>query len=102
MGKGASFAQNNSNAFGSNIFDLLIAVPAGVLIAGSIDFDFGVAAPLFAFLAIATLILYVQLRTGLVLSKVESIILLTTYAVFIAWMVLEQADVMSLLPEASE
>jgi len=90
------------NVFGSNIFDLLIAVPVGILIAGSIAFEFGIAVPLFAFLAIATLILYVQLRSGLVLTKVESSILLAAYVAFIAWMVLEQADVMSLLPDAAD
>lgn len=87
-----------SNVLGSNIFDLLIAVPAGVLIAGSVAFQFGVAVPLIGFLTLATIILFAQLRTGLELSKVESWLLLAAYGVFVLWMVLEQVGVMSLLP----
>lgn len=88
-----------SNVLGSNIFDLLIAVPVGVLIAGSVAFQFGVAVPLVGFLTLATIVLFTQLRTDLVLSRRESWILLGTYAVFIIWMILEQVDAMSLLPE---
>ncbi len=91
-----------SNVLGSNIFDLLIAVPVGVLIAGSIAFQFGVAVPLIGFLTLATIVLFTQLRTGLLLSRRECWILLATYATFVAWMVLEQVDVMSLLPESSD
>ena len=88
-----------SNVLGSNIFDLLIAVPAGVLIAGTVAFQFGVAVPLIGFLTLSTIVLFTQLRTDLILSKRESWTLLATYGVFVVWMVLEQAGVMSLLPE---
>ncbi len=87
-----------SNVLGSNIFDLLIAVPVGVLIAGSVMFQFGVAVPLVGFLTLATIVLFTQLRTDLVLSHVEGWILNATYVVFIVWMVLEQVGVMGLLP----
>lgn len=91
-----------SNVLGSNIFDLLIAVPVGVLIAGSVVFQFGVAVPLVGFLTLSTIVLFTQLRTDLVLSKRESWILLATYGVFIVWMILEQVGVMSLLPTNPE
>ncbi|MCB0585141.1 MAG: sodium:calcium antiporter [Phaeodactylibacter sp.] len=78
-----------SNVLGSNIFDLLIAVPAGILIAGSAALDFAVAIPLMGFLTLATIILFTTLRTQLVLSKWECWLLLFLYAVFIAWIVLE-------------
>ncbi len=87
-----------SNVLGSNIFDLLIAVPAGVLVAGSVAFQFAVAVPLIGFLTLATIVLFAQLRTKLELSKVESWLLLVAYGVFVLWMVLEQIGVMSLLP----
>ncbi len=87
-----------SNVLGSNIFDLLIAVPAGVLVAGSVAFQFAVAVPLIGFLTLATIVLFAQLRTKLELSKVESWLLLVAYGVFVLWMVLEQTGVMSLLP----
>lgn len=86
------------NVLGSNIFDLLIAVPAGVLIAGSVAFQFDIAMPIVVFLGVATVLLFVQIRTGLVLSKRESAALLALYALFIVWMVLEQADITSILP----
>jgi len=88
-----------ANVLGSNSFDLLIAVPAGVLIAGTLAFQFDIAMPLVVFLGLATVLLFVQIRTGLVLSKPESISLLVLYGVFIVWMILEQVDVMSILPE---
>jgi cation:H+ antiporter len=89
-----------SNVLGSNSFDLLVAVPVGVLIAGSVAFQFDIALPLVIFLGIATVLLFVQVRTGLVLSKRESTSLLVLYGAFILWMVLEQVDVLSILPEA--
>ncbi|MDH4280353.1 MAG: sodium:calcium antiporter, partial [Acidimicrobiia bacterium] len=87
-----------SNVLGSNIFDLLIAVPAGVLIAGSVAFQFAVAVPLIGFLTLATIVLFAQLRTGLELSKLESWLLLVAYGAFVVWMILEQIGLMSLLP----
>ncbi|MFK8022599.1 MAG: sodium:calcium antiporter [Ilumatobacter sp.] len=88
-----------SNVLGSNVFDLLVAVPVGVLIAGSVAFQFDIAMPLVVFLGIATVVLFIQIRTGLVLSKAESYVLLGMYAAFILWMILEQVDVMSIIPD---
>lgn len=88
-----------SNVLGSNSFDLLIAVPVGVLIAGTVAFQFDVALPLVAFLGVATVMLFIQVRSGLTLSKSESISLLALYGLFIVWMVLEQVDVLSILPQ---
>lgn len=87
-----------SNVLGSNIFDLLVAVPVGVLIAGTVAFEFGVAVPLVGFLTLATIILFTQLRTGLRLTSTEGWVLNGTYGVFILWMVLEQVGVTGLLP----
>ena len=78
-----------ANVLGSNIFDLLVAVPAGVLIAGATRVDFAVAAPMMAFLVVATIVLFTALRTRLELSRAEGGVLLGMYVVFVAWMVLE-------------
>ncbi|MFK7918615.1 MAG: sodium:calcium antiporter [Ilumatobacter sp.] len=88
-----------SNVLGSNIFDLLVAVPVGVLIAGSVAFQFDIAMPLVVFLGLSTVVMFIQIRTGLILSKRESYVLLGLYVVFIAWMILEQVDVLGILPE---
>jgi len=85
------------NVLGSNIFDLLVAVPVGVLIAGASVVDFAVAAPLMAYLTLATIVLFTQLRTGLNLSAAESSLLLLLYVVFVTWLVLETVDVVDLL-----
>lgn len=82
-----------ANVLGSNIFDLLIAVPAGVLIAGTATIDFAVAAPMMGYLTVATIVLFAMLRTRLSLSRWESGVLLVLYAIFVGWMVLETAGI---------
>lgn len=78
-----------ANVLGSNIFDLLVAIPAGVLVVGHARVDFGVAAPLMGYLGIATIVLFALLRTELKLSVREAWGLLAVYAAFVAMMILE-------------
>jgi len=78
-----------ANVLGSNTFDLLVAIPAGVLILGEATFDFSMAVPMFAVLTLATIILFTFLRTDLQLSRTEAAGLLVAYVVFVAWVVLE-------------
>lgn len=85
-----------SNVLGSNIFDLLVAVPAGVLIAGATPVDFGVAAPLMGMLTVATMILFATMRTDLRLDLWEAWLLLGIYGIFILWVVLETLGYTSL------
>ena len=82
-----------ANVLGSNIFDLLVAVPVGVLIAGATAVDYAVAAPMMGVLTLATIVLFAALRTRLSLSRSESWLLLGLYAVFVAWIVLETMGV---------
>ncbi|WP_252700689.1 sodium:calcium antiporter [Natronosalvus vescus] len=82
-----------ANVFGSNIFDLLVAVPVGVLIAGSTAIDFAVAAPLMGFLVVATIVLFATTRTDFALTDREAWLLLVLYALFVAWMILESTGV---------
>lgn len=84
-----------SNVLGSNIFDLLVAVPAGVLIAGATPVDFGVAAPLMGMLTVATVVLFAAMRTDLLLDRRESKLLLLVYALFLTWVILESLGVTS-------
>ncbi|WP_144905442.1 sodium:calcium antiporter [Halobellus captivus] len=77
------------NVFGSNTFDLLVAIPIGVLIAGSMPVNFAVAAPMFGVLTFATVLLFTVLRTDLVITNSEAYALLFTYGLFVVWIVSE-------------
>lgn len=85
------------NVLGSNIFDLLVAIPAGVLIAGTTLVDYGVAAPLMAALTVATIVLFAALRTDLTLTRRECYLLLSLYLIFVAWLVLETIGIITWL-----
>jgi cation:H+ antiporter len=78
-----------TNVLGSNTFNLLVAIPIGVIIAGSAEINFLTAVPLMGFLALATLVFIVFTRTHLELTNVEAISLLVLYGLFLAWMILE-------------
>lgn len=86
-----------ANVLGSNIFDLLVAVPAGVLIAGATTVNFAVAAPLMAILTVATILLFAAMRTRLYLNRREAALLLGGYALFLLWVVLEGTGVTALI-----
>jgi cation:H+ antiporter len=82
-----------ANVFGSNIFDLLVAIPVGVLLAGATPVDFGVAAPLMGFLVAATIIVFATARTDFELTNGEAWVLIGIYSLFIVWMLLESTGV---------
>lgn len=84
-----------ANVLGSNTFDLLVVIPAGVLIAGTAAIDFSLAAPLMGILIFATIVLFVFSRTDLALSNRESYTLLGVYAIFLLWMALESFGITS-------
>jgi cation:H+ antiporter len=86
-----------SNVLGSNTFDLLVAIPVGVLIVGSAPVSFSVAAPMFGVLTLATVLLFTVLRTDLSLTDAEAYLLLASYLVFLAWVVGETAGVVDLV-----
>ncbi|MFB6310271.1 MAG: sodium:calcium antiporter [Salinirussus sp.] len=85
------------NVLGSNTFDLLVAIPVGVLIAGSAPVNFAVAIPMLGVLTVATILLFAMLRTDLELSDLESYFLLGAYAVFIVWVIAETIGLTDLI-----
>ena len=86
-----------ANVIGSNIFDLLVAVPAGILIAGNSVINFSVAAPLMLFLGLATILLIILLLRSHSLNRSKGIILLFSYLLFVIWIILESSGVTSLI-----
>jgi cation:H+ antiporter len=85
------------NVLGSNTFDLLVAIPLGVLIVGFAPVDFAVAVPMMGVLTVATILLFVVLRTDMGMSDAEAYGLLLAYLLFVAWVVAESAGVTSLI-----
>jgi len=77
------------NVLGSNTFDLLVAIPVGVLIAGAVAVNFAVAVPMLGVLTLATVLLFAVLRTDLSVTDVEAYALLAAYGAFVAWVVAE-------------
>jgi cation:H+ antiporter len=78
-----------TNVLGSNIFNLLVAIPVGVLLAGSATINFLVAIPTMGFLAFATLVFIVFTRTDLKLTDREAFGFFGLYVLFLVWMTLE-------------
>ncbi|MCB9752353.1 MAG: sodium:calcium antiporter [Myxococcales bacterium] len=87
-----------ANVLGSNVFDLLVAIPAGVLIAGAAVVNYSIAGPLMGVLTLATVVLFVTMRTGMALSRRESALLLLLYVAFVVWITLESFAVVDLIP----
>ncbi len=90
-------AVSMSNVLGSNIFDLLVAVPAGILLAGAATISYSAAVPMFGFLTLSTLILFTTMRTGLKLDRNEAYLLLMVYAVFILWIIGETFGILNFI-----
>lgn len=82
-----------TNVLGSNTFNLLVAIPVGVLLAGSATINFLAAIPTMGFLAFATLVFIVFTRTHLELTDAEAYGFLGLYAFFLLWMTLESIGV---------
>ena len=82
-----------TNVLGSNTFNLLVAIPVGVLIAGTATVNFLAAIPMMGFLAFATIVFIVFTRTHLELTDLEAYALIALYVLFLLWMSLETAGV---------
>ncbi|MFB6312195.1 MAG: sodium:calcium antiporter, partial [Salinirussus sp.] len=88
------------NVLGSNTFDLLVAIPLGVLIVGTATVDFAVAVPMLGVLTLATVLLFTFLRTALSITGLEAYTLLGAYALFVAWVVAETIGMTHLIRAA--
>jgi cation:H+ antiporter len=87
-----------ANVLGSNVFDLLVCIPIGILLAGASVINFSVGAPLMGILTAATIALFLMLRTRMVLSRIEAMALLGLYLLFLVWISAESFGVIDLVP----
>ncbi len=87
-----------ANVVGSNTFDLLVVLPVGVLLTGAAVVNFAIAAPMMGVLVLATILLFVTLRTELALTRREAYVLLIAYTVFAGWILAEALALVNLLP----
>jgi cation:H+ antiporter len=87
------------NVLGSNTFDLLVAIPIGVMIipTGVVSINFAVAVPMLGVLTLATVLLFAFLRTDLSLTTTEAYALLVAYGLFVAWVAAETVGVVDLV-----
>lgn len=89
-----------ANVLGSNTFDLLVAIPVGILLVGSTAINFAMAVPMFGVLTGATILLFTVLRTEMSLTRTEAYALISTYLVFIAWVLAEVSGIIvGVLPQ---
>jgi len=86
-----------SNVLGSNVFDLLVAVPLGVMITGAITVNFTQIVPMMTFLVLATIVMLVFMLRDMELSIQESHVMMLLYGGFGIWMTLEAFGVTSLV-----
>ncbi|MEF8817834.1 MAG: sodium:calcium antiporter [Salinibacter sp.] len=87
-----------ANVLGSNVFDLLVCIPAGVLVAGTAVVNFSVGAPMMGVLTLATLIVFLVMRSHMNLTTAEAWGLIVIYLIFVLWMGVETFGAVDLLP----
>jgi cation:H+ antiporter len=87
-----------ANVMGSNTFDLLVVIPVGVLLTGSVIINFTIAVPMFAALTVLTITLLIMLLWGLSISTREAALLMLLYALFVLLVVGEITGAVDLIP----
>ncbi|SFR52777.1 sodium:calcium antiporter [Halogeometricum limi] len=78
-----------ANVLGSNIFALLVVLPAGILAAGQATISLGTVVPMMGFLVVASVAFFAVLRTEMRLTRNEAYLLIALYAGFLCWLVAE-------------
>jgi cation:H+ antiporter len=86
-----------SNVLGSNVFDLLVAVPAGVMLTGTIIINYTQIVPMMVFLVVATVVMLIFMLRDMRLSPREAHVMMALYLIFGIWMTLEAFGIMNLL-----
>ncbi|WP_144799643.1 sodium:calcium antiporter [Halorubrum depositum] len=99
MGEAGDQRAAVANVFGTNTFNLVAALPIGVVLAGGVSIGFLTSVPLMIFLFYTTLVVVVLAATDFELTREEGYVLLAMYVAFIGWMTSEALGVTALLTE---
>jgi cation:H+ antiporter len=87
-----------ANVLGSNTFDLLVALPVGILFVGATTVNYALAVPMLGVLTLATILLFTLMRIRLEIASRDAWLLLGSYGLFVGWVVLETVGVSDTLP----
>ena len=101
MGKAGDKRAAVANVFGTNTFNLVAALPIGVILAGGVSIGFLTSVPLMLFLFYTTLVVVVLAATDFEITTEEGYLLLVMYALFLGWMTTEALGVTTLLAEST-
>ncbi|KKF39199.1 Na+/Ca2+-exchanging protein [Halorubrum saccharovorum] len=101
MGKAGDKRAAIANVFGTNTFNLVAALPIGVILAGGVSIGFLTSVPLMLFLFYTTLVVVVLSATDFEITTEEGYGLLAMYVGFLGWMTSEALGITTLLTEST-
>jgi cation:H+ antiporter len=99
MGRDGDRRAAVANVFGTNTFNLVAALPIGVILAGGVSIGFLTAVPLLLFLFYTTLVVVVLAATEFEITQLEGYVLIGLYGLFLVWMASEAAGSTAFLTE---
>ncbi|WP_123623219.1 sodium:calcium antiporter [Halorubrum sp. CSM-61] len=101
MGEAGDKRAAIANVFGTNTFNLVAALPIGVILAGGVSIGFLTSVPLMLFLFYTTLVVVVLSATDFEITTEEGYVLLAMYLAFLGWMTTEALGITALLTEST-
>jgi len=99
MGEAGDKRAAIANVFGTNTFNLVAALPIGVILAGGVSIGFLTSVPLMLFLFYTTLVVVVMSATDFEITTEEGYVFLAMYVAFLGWMTTEALGITALLTE---
>ena len=99
MGEAGDKRAAIANVFGTNTFNLVAALPIGVILAGGVSIGFLTSVPLLLFLFYTTLVVVVMSATEFEITTEEGYVFLAMYVAFLGWMTTEALGITTLLTE---
>jgi len=101
MGEAGDKRAAVANVFGTNTFNLVAALPIGVILAGGVSIGFLTSVPLMLFLFYTTLAVVVMAATDFEITTEEGYVFLAMYVAFLGWMTTEALGITTLLTEST-